>query len=626
MQTCFFAISGVLPRDEAIAEIKATIKKTYGKRGETVLQQNYAGVDTAIAELFEVKVPASTAGDLRRLPAVPAYAPDFVKRVTAMMIEGKGDLLPVSAMPVDGTFPTGTARYEKRSIALSIPIWDPDICIQCGLCSLVCPHAAIRTKVFPTSALEDKPAGYQSEPYSGKEYPGFHLTIQVAPDDCTGCGVCVDVCPARSKEMVKHKAINMEPKLDHLEVERANFDFFLEIPEIDRKQVKFEVVKGSQLLQPLFEFSGACPGCGETPYLKLMSQLFGDRAMIGNATGCSSIYGGNLPTTPVRSEQAGQGADLVQLAVRGQRRVRPGNAAGRRSAGGLCPRALAADVLGAGRRPGAGDPRVAPGRRRRDRGPAGPGRRARSEARRSWIRPRHGLLLGVADALIRRSVWIVGGDGWAYDIGFGGLDHVLASGRDVNILVLDTEVYSNTGGQASKSTPRAAVAKYASGGKAVGKKDLGMMAVDYGNVYVATVAMGANPLQTLKAFREAEAYRGTSLMIAYSTCIAHGIDMTTSMTHQKEAITSGYWPLYRYDPRAAHDGSKPFHLDSRKPTTAFKEFALKEGRYAMLARANPAQAERLLELAQKDINDRWHFYEQMAGIERTVSPMEEAAR
>ncbi|MGO9815330.1 MAG: pyruvate:ferredoxin (flavodoxin) oxidoreductase [Isosphaeraceae bacterium] len=625
MQTCFFAISGVLPRDEAIAEIKDTIKKTYGKRGETVLHQNYAGVDTAIAELFEVKVPASTAGDLRRLPPVPAYAPDFVKRVTAMMIEGKGDLLPVSAMPVDGTFPTGTARYEKRSIALSIPIWDPDICIQCGLCSLVCPHAAIRTKVFPTSALENKPAGYQSEPYSGKEYPGLHLTIQVAPDDCTGCGVCVDVCPARSKEMVKHKAINMEPKLDHLEVERANFDFFLEIPEIDRKQVKFEVVKGSQLLQPLFEFSGACPGCGETPYLKLMSQLFGDRAMIGNATGCSSIYGGNLPTTPYAQNKQGKGPtwnnslfeDCAEFGL-GMRLAVDQQEAYARELLRRMSSVLGDDLVRAILESRQVDDAEIEAQRARV---ATLGQKLAqldsSEAR---------LLQGVADALIRRSVWIVGGDGWAYDIGFGGLDHVLASGRDVNILVLDTEVYSNTGGQASKSTPRAAVAKYASGGKTVGKKDLGMMAVDYGNVYVATVAMGANPLQTLKAFREAEAYRGTSMIIAYSTCIAHGIDMTTSMTHQKEAITSGYWPLYRYDPRAACDGSKPFHLDSRKPTTAFKEFALKEGRYAMLARANPAQAERLLELAQKDINDRWHFYEQMAGIERTISPMEEAAR
>ncbi|WP_206108077.1 pyruvate:ferredoxin (flavodoxin) oxidoreductase [Paludisphaera soli] len=625
MQTCFFALSGVLPRDEAIAEIKHAIEKTYGKRGETVLQQNYAGVDHALAHLHEVAVPAAPAGDVLRVPPVPAHAPDFVKRVTAMMIEGRGDLLPVSALPVDGTFPTATAQYEKRSIALSIPIWDPEICIQCGLCSLVCPHAAIRTKAYPEAALTGAPHGYASLPFSGKEMPGSRLTVQVAPDDCTGCGVCVDVCPARSKEAVKHKAINMEPKLDHLDRERANFDFFLAIPEADRTRVKIEAVKGSQLLQPLFEFSGACPGCGETPYIKLMTQLFGDRAIIANATGCSSIYGGNLPTTPYTVDPGGRGPawcnslfeDNAEFGLGLRLAVDQQEMYARELVRRMAPDLgddFVREILDS---PQLDDAGIQAQRERVT---------ALKQALGDEDSSRAIALRGVADSLIRRSVWIVGGDGWAYDIGFGGLDHVLASGRDVNILVLDTEVYSNTGGQASKSTPRAAVAKFASGGKTVGKKDLGMMAVDYGNVYVATVSMGANPLQTLKAFREAESYPGTSLIIAYSTCIAHGIDMTTSMAHQKDAVATGYWPLYRYDPRLAVGGAKPFHLDSRKPSAAFRDFALKEGRYAMLARANPTHAEKLLAMAQEDINERWHFYEQMAGVERTYNPMEDPSR
>jgi pyruvate-ferredoxin/flavodoxin oxidoreductase len=625
MQTCFFALSGVLPREEAIAEIKSAIEKTYGKRGEAVLQQNYAGVDHALAHLHEVTVPAESAGDVRRVPPVPAHAPDFVQRITAMMIEGRGDLLPVSALPVDGSFPTATARYEKRSIAISIPIWDADICIQCGLCALVCPHAAIRTKAFPADHVAGAPAGFQSLVYTGKEMPGSRLTVQVAPDDCTGCGVCVDVCPARSKEVVKHKSINMEPKIDHLENERANFDFFLSLPEADRTLVKKDVVKGSQLLQPLFEFSGACPGCGETPYIKLMSQLFGDRAVIANATGCSSIYGGNLPTTPYTVNPDGRGpawcnslfednAEFglgLRLAVDQQEQY--ARELVRRMAGQLGDD-FVREILEASQADDAGIE----------------AQRQRVAILKEALAGEEGsaaiALRGVADALIRRSVWIVGGDGWAYDIGFGGLDHVLATGRDVNILVLDTEVYSNTGGQASKSTPRAAVAKFASGGKTVGKKDLGMMAVDYGNVYVATVAMGANPLQTLKAFREAESYPGTSLILAYSTCIAHGIDMTTSMAHQKDAVTCGYWPLYRYDPREAREGAKPLRLDSRKPSAPFRDFAMKEGRYAMLARANPTQSEALLNMAQADINERWHYYEQLAGVERNVNAMEEAPK
>ena len=618
MQTCFFALSKVLPREQAIEEIKHAIEYSYGKRGETVLRRNYAAVDASLAAMKEVKVPATTAGEIHRVPIIPANAPDFIQRVTGMMMAGKGDLLPVSAMPIDGTFPTGTAKYEKRSIALDIPIWDPEICIQCGLCSLVCPHAVIRSKVYEPSALQGAPAGFRSKAWTGKDLPGHLMTIQVAPDDCTGCGVCVDVCPAVSKSVAKHKAINMEPKSDaHLAVERPAWDFFLDIPEIDRAKVKAETIKGSQLLLPLFEFSGACSGCGETPYLKLMSQLFGDRVLIGNATGCSSIYGGNLPTTPYSINAEGRGPSWcnslfednaefglgLRLAV--DQQAEYATHLVKKLASQLGDDLVKAIVE---------NPQGNEGQIREQRERVALVKQKLAGVDSLEVR----ALLAVADALTRKSVWIIGGDGWAYDIGFGGLDHVLASGRDVNILVLDTEVYSNTGGQASKSTPRGAVAKFAADGKGIGKKDLGMIAVDYGNVYVATVAMGANPLQTLKAFQEAESYHGVSLLLAYSTCIAHGIDMTTSMTHQKEATACGYWPLYRYDPRLAGEGKHPFHLDSRKPTSALKDFVMKEARYAMLSRSNPERAEKLLRLAQRDVTERWHFYEQMAGVERSV--------
>ncbi|HEX8201508.1 MAG TPA: pyruvate:ferredoxin (flavodoxin) oxidoreductase [Isosphaeraceae bacterium] len=618
MQTCFFALSGVLPRDEAIAKIKETIKKTYGKRGEVVLQRNFAAVDGALDALHEATVPARVNGVGSWAPPIPADAPDFIQRVTRLMIEGKGDLLPVSALPVDGTYPTGTARYEKRSIAQEIPIWDPEICIQCGLCALVCPHSTIRTKAYEPAALAGAPDSFQSDPYSGKDLPGYHLTVQVAPDDCTGCGICVDVCPAVSKQVAKHRAINMRPKGEHIEAERTNWDFFLSIPDLDRSKVKAEVVKGSQLLQPLFEFAGACAGCGETPYLKLMSQLFGDRALIANATGCTSIYGGNLPTTPWGTNPEGRGPawanslfeDNAEFGLGFRLAVDQQQEYARHLLGRLSGRVggdLAAAILTA----------------KQDKEDDIRAQRARVAQLKERLEQLSGddearQLRPVADALVRRSVWIVGGDGWAYDIGFGGLDHVLATGRDVNILVLDTEVYSNTGGQASKSTPRAAVAKFAANGKAIGKKDLGMIAVDYGNVYVAQVAMGANPLQTLKAFQEAESYRGPSLILAYSHCIAQGCEMSTAMGHQKEAAATGYWPLYRHDPRLGGEGKRPFRLDSRKPSLPFREFAMKEARYAMLTRSNPAQAERLLALAQRDIDERWHYYEQIAGVERSV--------
>ncbi|TWT75661.1 Pyruvate-flavodoxin oxidoreductase [Posidoniimonas polymericola] len=619
MQTCFFAISGVLPREQAIEEIKHAIRKTYGKRGATVLEQNFQAVDSAIAALHEVATPVHAQED-----AGPAWEPaggadGFVERVTRALIAGRGDLLPVSAMPVDGTFPTATAKLEKRSIAHEIPIWDPEICIQCGLCTLVCPHAAIRMKPFSGDSVADAPNGFVSCGWKGKDLPGSLMSIQVAPDDCTGCGVCVDVCPAKSKQVAKHKAINMEPKEACLQRERLNWDYFVEIPEFDRSKLTHESVKGSQVLLPLFEFSGACAGCGETPYLKLMSQLFGDRLLIGNATGCSSIYGGNLPTTPWSTDAAGRGpawnnslfednAEFglgLRLAVDAKQEC---SATLVRRLAGEIGETLATELL---QSPQENEEQIAAQRERV----------AALQRKLSGLdSPDARTLAAVAEVLVRRSVWCVGGDGWAYDIGFGGLDHVLTSGRDVNILVLDTGVYSNTGGQASKSTPRAAVAKFATGGKPTRRKDLGMLAVSYGSVYVAQVAMGANPAQTIRAFAAAESFRGPSLILAYSHCIAHGINMTTATSQQKDVVATGFWPLYRYDPREAHLESRPLRLDSRKPSKPFKELAMQQARFAMLARSNPEAAERLFAQAQEDINDQWHYYEQMAGVEREIAP------
>jgi pyruvate-ferredoxin/flavodoxin oxidoreductase len=616
LQTCFFHLTDFLATDEALAAIKEQIRKAYGKRGEVVVRRNEQAVDSAVAGLYRVE-PGAVASVTGISDLVPDGAPDFVKRVTAMIMAGMGDMLPVSALPVDGTFPTGTAKVEKRSIAHEIPIWDPETCIECGLCALVCPHAAIRSKAFPQAALAGAPERFASIPWKGKELPDHRMTIQVAPDDCTGCGVCVDVCPAKSKEVVKHKAINMSPKEEHLKRERANFEFFLRIPELDRAGLKVETVKGSQLLEPLFEFSGACAGCGETPYLKLMSQLFGDRALIANATGCSSIYGGNLPTTPWSVNAEGRGPSWnnslfednaefglgLRLAVDARRDY------AEHLARQLAPQ-LGGDLVEAVLH--ARQSTEAEIRQQRER---------LAEIRRRLANiggEQAARLLPLVNMLEHHSVWIVGGDGWAYDIGFGGLDHVLSSGRNVNILVLDTGVYSNTGGQMSKATPRAAIAKFAAGGKPSRKKDLGMIAVAYGNVYVAQVAMGSNPAQTIRAFLEAESYPGPSLLLAYSHCIAHGINMATSMTHQKDVVQSGLWPLYRYDPRLAHKGEHPFHLDSHKPTLPFEKFAQQEARFAMLARSDPEHARRLFELAQNDIDDRWHYYEQMAGVEREI--------
>lgn len=612
MQSCFFALAGLLPREEAIGHIKDAIRKTYGKRGEAVVAKNLSAIDEALKGLEKVTVPTDATSQKRLVPAITTTDNDFVNRITAAMAMGLGDLLPVSAMPVDGTFPTGTSRFEKRSIADEIPIWDHALCTECGLCSLVCPHAAIRIKAFPETLCNSAPSSFQFKTWNDKENPNHRYTVQVAPDDCTGCRVCVDVCPAKSKEVAEHKALNMEPKSGHLKAERANFDFFLHIPQLNRTQLKADSVKGSQLLEPLFEYSGACSGCGETPYLKLMTQMFGDRAVIANATGCSSIYGGNLPTTPWTTNCQGHGPTWcnslfedngefglgMRLAIDHQREYAE-----------LLLRRLQAEIgeelvkkiLTCDQTKETGIVQ--------QRGNVAELKTILEGADNAQARE----LLAVADSLVRRSVWIVGGDGWAYDIGFGGLDHVLASGRDVNILVLDTGVYSNTGGQASKATPRGAVAKFAYAGKPTRKKDLGMLAVSYGNVYVAQIAMGANPNQTLKAMREAESYQGVSLIMGYSQCIAHGINMACGMSHQKEVVQSGLWPLYRYDPRLADAGEHPLRLDSRKPTLSFEDFAKTETRFAMRMDADTEAARNMVAQAQQDIDDRWRMYEQLAG-------------
>ncbi len=610
LQTCFFALSGVLPQDEAIAAIKEAIAARYGKRGHVVLERNFAAVDRALDGLHEVAVPAAATGRAHLRAPVPADAPDFVQRVTAALIAGQGDRLPVSVLPVDGTFPTGTARYEKRAIAEEIPIWDPSICIDCAKCALVCPHAAIRMKVFEPEALAGAPAGFLSKEWRARDLPGMRMTIQVAPDDCTGCGICVDTCPAFAKERVGHRSLELASRLEHAERERERYAFFLSLPEIDRTRVQVATVKGSQMLEPLFEYSGACEGCGETPYLKLLTQLFGDRMLVANATGCSSIYGGNLPTTPWTANRDGRGPawsnslfeDNAEFGL-GMRLALDAQAA---QAGALAEELapdLAAELAAVDGRTesGVGEQRTLV---------------ARLRERLAGIHdPRARRLETLAHTLVRRTVWIVGGDGWAYDIGFGGLDHVLASGADVNVLVLDTEVYSNTGGQASKATPRGAVAKFAASGKRTRKKDLGMIASAYGDVYVAQVALGADNPQTVKALAEADTWPGPSLVIAYSHCIAHGIEIARGMRQQKAAVDSGYWPLWRFDPRHEGPGEHPFHLDSRTPKIPLSEFMRTEARFAMLARAKPEEALRLQALAQHDVDERWHVYEQLANVE-----------
>ena len=609
MQTCFFAISGVLPREEAITKIKESIRKTYGKRGEPVVRQNFAAVDAALAHLHEVTIPAEASSTTDLPPAVSAAAPEFVQHVTAEMIAGRGDLLPVSAFPLDGTYPVGTAQWEKRNIAQEVPVWEPDLCIECGKCMLVCPHATIRAKVCHQSEFENAPAGFKTMPAKWRELPDQLYTIQVAVEDCTGCQLCVEVCPAKDKSNVSRKALNMHAQLPLRDSERVNWEYFLTLPEINRNgDLTFGSVKNVQLLQPLFEFSGACSGCGETPYIKLMTQLFGDRTIIANATGCSSIYGGNLPTTPYTINREGRGPawsnslfeDNAEFGL-GMRMALDHQGAYARSLVERM-RKLVGDSLADGLLNG-------------DEGTITANRELVSELRAKLsgrMEPEARDLLSVADALVKKSVWIVGGDGWAYDIGYGGLDHVMASGQDVNILVLDTEVYSNTGGQASKATPLGAVAKFASGGKPTAKKDLGMGAMRYGNVYVAQIAMGANDTHTVKAFLEAEAHSGPSLIIAYSQCIAHGIDMAKGMHQQKLAVESGHWPLYRFDPKLANEGKNPFQLDSHDPKIPLQDYIYTEGRYRMLRQSDPEAAKFLLKQAQESVDHRWRQYTQMA--------------
>jgi pyruvate-ferredoxin/flavodoxin oxidoreductase len=612
MQVCFFAISGVLPREQAIEQIKKSIQKTYGKKGEDVVQQNLNAVDMTLAHLHEVKVPAAVDSKLKRLSPVTSNAPAFVKKVLGVIIEGRGDEIPVSAMPVDGTFPTATTQYEKRNIALEIPVWEQDICIQCGKCNFVCPHAVIRMKVYDPKYLEKAPEGFKSADAKMPDFKGQKFTIQVAPEDCTGCGLCVDTCPAKSKTDPKKKAINMHPQMPLRCIEAPKWEFFLNIPEYDRRKLKTGMINQQQAMRPLFEFSGACAGCGETPYIKIVSQLFGDRAVIANATGCSSIYGGNLPTTPWAQDANGRGPawsnSLFEDCAEFGYGFRMAIDKQKEYASELLVKLqdkLGADLV----QPilNAVQQTEAEIYDQRERVAALKKKLAGLSAEADAVQ-----LLSLADTLVKKSVWVFGGDGWAYDIGYGGLDHVLASGKNVNAFVLDTEVYSNTGGQASKSTPRGATAKFAMGGKAGGKKDLGMIAMTYGNIYVATIAMGANDQQALKAIQEAESYDGPSLIIAYSHCIAHGINMINGLQDQKAAVASGQWILYRFDPRRTAKGENPLVLDSKAPTIPLEQYLMMENRFKMIVKSNPEEAKRLFQIAQKDVEARWKRFEYLA--------------
>ena len=612
MQTCFFAISGVLPKDEAIQQIKNSIKKSYSSKGEDIVIKNYEAVDKTLANLFMVDLEGKKASSIQLNPVVSDNAPDYVKNVLSKIIEGLGDEVKVSEMPEDGTFPSSTAMWEKRNIAHQIPVWDEEICIQCGKCAMICPHACIRIKAYDKSFIENAPATFKSMDAKGKEFGENNAyTIQVAPEDCTGCSLCFEICPVKNKRQVKLKALNMKPQLELREQERTNWDYFLTIPEFDRTKVNTGLVKSSQLFQPLFEFSGACTGCGETPYVKLVSQLFGDRSIIANATGCSSIYGGNLPTTPWTKNNEGRGPawsnslfeDNAEFGLGMRMSVDKHTEFAKELLKNLSSEVgedLVRDILNSDQ---SDEPGIFEQRKRVE----------LLREKLSLINKAEAKdLLSLSDYLIKKSVWIIGGDGWAYDIGFGGLDHVMASGKNINILVLDTEVYSNTGGQMSKATGLAAVAKFAASGKPNPKKDLALMAINYGNVYVAKVAMGANDTQTLRAFLEAEAYDGPSIIIAYSHCIAHGFNMERALDHQKAAVDSGYWLLFRHNPSLIGEGKNPLKLDSGEPKIKIEDFFYKETRYSMLTKSEPEHAKVLLKLAQEDVWKRWKIYKHMA--------------
>jgi pyruvate-ferredoxin/flavodoxin oxidoreductase len=615
MQTCFFAISNILEKQQAIDEIKEAVKKSYAKKGEKLLKLNFQAIDESLANLHKVDIPANVSSTFDILPPVAASAPEFVKKVTGEIIAGRGDEVPVSLLPVDGTFPVGTSSYEKRNLAHEIPVLDIELCSQCGKCPLICPHAAIRSKVFSTTQLAHAPETFKHIAVKGKDFPeDVHITYQVAPEDCTGCGLCVDICPIRDKSNPEHKALNMAPQPPLREQERINWEFFLNLPEYDRSALKANTIKGSMIMQPLFEFSGACLGCGETPYIKLATQLFGDRMLVANATGCSSIFGGNLPTTPWTRNPEGRGPawsnslfeDNSEFGFGMRIAIDKQAEHARELLVELKPELdseLVEQLLNADQSDEAGIYE----------------QRQRVARLKTQLIHNHNkksdTLLQLCDNLCRKSVWLIGGDGWAYDIGYGGLDHVLASGRDVNILVLDSEVYSNTGGQTSKATPRGAIAKYSAGGKQGAKKDLALLAMSYENVYVANIALGAKDIQTLKAFVEAEAHHGPSLIIAYAPCIAHGIDMKNSLQQQQLAINSGHWPLFRFDPKRIQTGENPVHLDSKEPSIPYKDYMMSETRFSQLWQTHPEYADELAQKAQHEVTQRYHFFKQLSEMQ-----------